>query len=151
MKRSVRNRTQAAAEALLPGLVGENLGLLARDVSRLAQSVLVRAGTEMTPAEKEELARAVAASTARFLAHLSKRSTADLWESFAVPWDYARTLTRVESGQYATALLEDAIWAVDRTVAMFGSTPPRSASQARKSARVQASLRESLRFSGDTR
>ena len=52
---------------------------------------------------------------------MSPRSTVDLREAFAVPWDYARTLARVRSGQYAAALLEDATWAVDQTVAILSS------------------------------
>ncbi|MEY9934671.1 hypothetical protein ABH926_009339 [Catenulispora sp. GP43] len=148
MKRSVRRRTQAAAEALLPGLASENLGLLARDVSRLAQAVLARTDATMTPADKADLSQAVAASADRFLSHLSRRSTAELWESFAVPWDYADLLSRLRSGQYAAALMDDALWAVDQTVAMFSSTPPRSAASARKSARAQASDRATARLSG---
>ena len=150
MKRSARRRTQAAAEALLPGLPGENLGLPARDVSRLAQAVLARAGAALSPAEQDELSQAVAASADRFLSHLSRRSTAELWDSFAVPWDYADLLARVRSGRYAAALMDDALWALDQTVAMFSSAPPRSAAAARKAARVQVSARESVRLSGET-
>jgi hypothetical protein len=147
-QRSVCNRIHAAAETLLLGLASENLGLLARDVGRLAEAVLLRGGVAMTPSEQAQLSQAVEASAARFLNHLAKQSTADLWESFAVPWDYARTLARVESGQYTAVLLEDAVWAVDRTVAMFSSMPPRSATKARKSARVQTSGRDATRFTG---
>jgi acyl-CoA synthetase (AMP-forming)/AMP-acid ligase II len=152
MKHSVRRRIQAVAEALLPGLPGENLGLLARNVSRLAEAVLARAGAgaALIPAEQDELSQAVEASAARFLSHLSRRSTAELWESFAVPWDYADLLARVRSGQYAAALMDDVLWAVGQTVAMFRTAPPRSTAAARKAARVQASARESVRLSGKT-
>jgi hypothetical protein len=140
VKCSVRHRMQAAAEALLPGMPAENLGLLARDVAGLAQAVLVREGTALTSPEQEELSRAVEASAERFLSHLSRRSTAELWESFAVPWDYAGTLARVRSGQYAAALLDDAQWALAQTVTMFGPAPLRTSNAARKSARVLLSV-----------
>ena len=147
-KRSVRHRIQAAAEALLPGLPAENLGLLAKDVANLAQALLTREDTALTPPEQDELSHAVAASTERFLAHLSRRSTAELWESFAVPWDYTATLARVRSGQYAAALLHDAQWALEQAVAMFAQVPPRTSNKARQSAQMQLSGRTSTRLSG---
>jgi hypothetical protein len=150
LRRSARRRIQTATEALLPGLPSENMGLLANDVARLAQAALLRGGTAPTAEEQEELSKAVDASASRFLSHLSKRSTAELWESFAVPWNYSETLARARSGRYAAGLSQDASWALAQTVALFSSTPPRTANQARKAARMLISGRSPVRLPPDT-
>ena len=149
LKRPVRHRIQAATEALLPGIPSEKLGLLAKDVAGLALAVLLREGTTLTPQQHEELSRSVEASAARFMNRLTRRSAEDAWKrSFGVPWDYAETLARVRSGQYAAALLDDARWALEQTVTMFGPVPPRTSSEARKSAHMLLPEHNSTRMSG---
>jgi len=108
---------------------------VARVVATVVIAIMDRGRSGPDDAERRDLAGVVDANAARFLDHLSRRSTAELWESFAVPWGYAEVLTDVRSGCYAERVEAAALWAVQELVAMFTSdTPPRTANAARKRA-----------------
>lgn len=123
----------AAAEAMMPGLRPQNLAAVARAAADVAAAMVERSPRRsMAPNERDALAAVVAENTERFRVHLAKRSTAEAWDSFDVPWDHRRTLDLATSGQYAADLLDEALWVAESLAAMFAdAVPPRTVGQAR--------------------